>query len=238
MGKAKTKPNCKTKFEATTNHQLLYGDLDKDGIHNLDDPRPFKRSKDKIPVTEISLTGELKQMDAHSKKVGKDLQTVVHQIQPMVPKDAKLEYRVKNVPSIVNKLRRKGLVNMGDLGGARIIAKDDTQLQKIRKKVEAKLKGKIVNTEDFYKHPKPGNEDYHAVHYDLQVGRSKMELQLKTKRIAAVTEAYHTSYKTGPTKTGEAKFKKMMNLAMKADAGDLKAQKTFDKLKITKKSFK
>tara|TARA_Y100000310_G_scaffold82993_2_gene79673 strand:+ start:1337 stop:2392 length:1056 start_codon:yes stop_codon:yes gene_type:complete len=122
-------------------------------------------------------------------------------------------YRLKTIPSIINKLRREHLQTIRDVAGIQVVHEDYSDLLATRAFVRKEYPN--AYEEDFYEMPKPGNLAYRAVHYDVcvegepEVSQGEvvacstgtpLELQLKTKRQKELHKEWHLRYKEGEKK--------------------------------------
>jgi (p)ppGpp synthase/HD superfamily hydrolase len=187
-----------------TNRNWLFGDFDKDGVPNIDDKYPLDPSK-KSRTTEILLSEEIKKIKENNKKYI-----------PIVKRIAKEEggsYRIKHEYSTINKLRRKHLRDIDDLGGVCIKTKDERSLNE--KVAEIRKKYKVIDYDNYYKKPKYGY--YYAHHFVIKTPEGKnVEIQLKTNRHSKIHLKSHEAYKRG-TKTEEERYKKMAKEALIGD---------------------
>lgn len=245
-------PSDKKRLKEINNDQLLYGDFDCDKIPNIDDPYPFHKGNDQ-QLNEISLQEEISGYNRVLKRSANDLNHFVSKLKenPEINKHY-IGYRTKNLPSLLNKLRRKRLSTISDIAGAKILVNNEKEVMELKEEIQSKFDNYIEKTDnkklkidDYYAKKHPSGEPYYAIHFDVRYNSTPIELQLKTKRVDKVTEAYHTAYKTCDNvdkkplyciKANE-RFIKLMALARKADVDDVSARKKFDKLKITPKTF-
>jgi len=185
-------------LKGTSNRQFIYGDFDKDGIINIDDKKPFD-PEDGKPVMEVKLSDELRKMEAHSlkftdstKRVSKDLERLGHPV----------KYRIKNVNSIINKLRRRHIEAIEDIGGCMVLVGDQEEAYEVGKYIESKYK--IVAKDDYYAKPRAG---YEALHYTILIEELPVEIQVKTEEDYKKHLGWHKAYKEGTFKTSEEKEK-------------------------------
>jgi ppGpp synthetase/RelA/SpoT-type nucleotidyltranferase len=128
-----------------------------------------------------------------------------------------VKYRLKTIPSIINKLRRKHLRNIRYVVGIKVIHDDYSDLLATKAFLRAEYPNSQI--EDFYESPKGGaNLGYRAVHYDVCVegepevtggkvtacaSGTPLEIQLKTRRQAGLHKKWHLRYKEGKEMTGD-----------------------------------
>ena len=177
-----------------SNRQFIYGDFDKDGITNIDDQKPFDH-KDKKQVMEVKLSDELRKLEAHSqrftgstKRVAKDLERL----------DQPVKYRIKNVNSIINKLRRRHIEAIEDVGGCMVLVDDEAEARKVGKYIEDRYN--VIDKDDYYAKSLAG---YEALHYTILIGELPVEIQVKTKEDYKKHLGWHQSYKAGTYKKGQ-----------------------------------
>lgn len=218
-------------FRKMTNKDLLFGDADGDGTPNLDDASPFD-PESSSQVSEIMLSEELHKIEDSR---GKHLENLVDFADLMERETGRRpEYRVKEMRSAINTLRRKHIDRLSDMEGARFIARDINDLQTLDANIQRALGDNIKQRENIYD-LEGGRAGYRAIHYDVVYNGKKVELQLKTKRMLDLAEAYHTHYKRG---TGDIQlYGDLSDLAWKADRGDSQAAQVFDRMHFTTKTF-
>ena len=174
-----------------SNRQFIYGDFDKDGITNIDDEKPFDH-KDGKQVMEIQLSDELRKMEAHSlrftgstKRVAKDLERFGYPV----------KYRIKNVNSIINKLRRRHIEKIEDVGGALVLVDNKKEAKEVGKYIEGRYQ--VIDKDDYYAKPKAG---YEAIHYTIMIEELPIEIQVKTEEDYEKHLGWHKAYKEGNSK--------------------------------------
>ena len=178
-----------TRFKNTKNRSFIFGDFDDDGTANIDDKYPFNKKK-KGKTQEISLATELREY----KKVARDYSTTTKIINSRIKNSGfRTKYRVKSVNSILNKLRRKRLKTVQDVGGIMILTNSPEESYNAAKYIERNFK--IVSRDNYYK--KPLNKFYRAIHYVIKVNDKFIEIQIKTSKEAKIHLRVHTKYKEG-----------------------------------------
>lgn len=233
-------------FKDVTNEEYIFGDFDKDTIANIDDPTPFKESTGS--VEEIKLSEELKELKKvrnQSQAILKDVETELEEMNI-----GDVGGRVKSVNSMINKLRRKRLQekipkgiksyeglesgrakgfetykSITDVIGTMVLVDNLKEVEAAKAKIQAKFK--ILDLDNFFKDDLEG---YRAYHFIIDKKGIPVEIQLKTKRTQKVSQHLHTLYKTG--KLSPEKSKQLFTLAYKADSGNKKAIKEFEKLDL------
>jgi hypothetical protein len=201
----------KKRLHDITTKQFLFGDFDKDGAKNVDDPKPFDKSVKRYPKhtnkhyyhrarygdgeREVLLSTELRYIEKYNNKKAPFLETFLHS-------NPGATGRIKTVPSTMKKLRSyhaeknsSNLDNLHDISGALIL----TNNRKEAAAKNAEMKKKYVvdpkQTNDFYAHPKDGV--YYAYHLGV-VGRHPkrgLELQMTSKPMHALAIRAHKAYK-------------------------------------------
>ncbi len=184
----------------TSYKKYVFGDFDRDGAKNIDDPKPFDRKVREAPNTpgywhraqfvggEVKLSDELLAYEAygnsHRKALGKVLRENPHS-----------QGRIKTVPSMMRKVRERYIEKVGDVAGARILTKDRAQAYATEKRVHERFETQRRSRDDFYKKPK--NDVYYGLHNTLVVGGKKVELQIQSKPMSALNKQMHPDYKSG-----------------------------------------
>lgn len=174
-----------------TNRDFLMGDLDRDGTKDIDDRYPLN-PKIKQPVSEIKLSNELSEL----KKVAKSYKIVTFGLYKHIKsKGYKVKYRIKNVNSMINKLRRKGFAQglVQDVGGILILVNTKEELYNAAKFIKSHYK--VVAEDDYMKKPLSGY--YFALHYTVEIDGKYIEIQLKHKKHSRIHKRVHEQYKTG-----------------------------------------
>ncbi len=189
------------KYINIMNRSYLFGDFDNDGIPNIDDKYPFDKKKRGM-VTEISLAKELRAYRMAALEYKKETLKVNSYFKS---KGYKTKYRVKSVNSILNKLRRKRLVTVQDIGGVMVLTKSPKESYKAGQILRNNFK--VIDSDDYYQ--KPLTKFYRALHYVILVNGKYLEIQIKTSKEAAIHLREHTKYKEGKlTAEREIKLKK------------------------------
>ena len=171
------------------NRSYLFGDFDNDGTKNIDDKYPFN-NKRKGKAREISLAKELNEYRKAAKAYKRETIKINKYFKA---KGFQTKYRVKDVNSIINKLRRKRLNTVQDIGGMTILTKSPQESYDAAKIVRQNFK--IVARDDYYK--QPIDTFYRAIHYVVMSGGKFIEIQIKTKKESKIHLRAHTKYKEG-----------------------------------------
>jgi ppGpp synthetase/RelA/SpoT-type nucleotidyltranferase len=206
----------------------LLGDLDRDGLANVDDPNPTKKG-DKKSVEQLELAKTFKGLLETKENLDTDLNQFVDKLKEEAPKNSVIYGRTKTPFSIINKLiasrmldERRGLK---DLVGTTIAFDKLKDLTRIADLTLAGRFGKVIEFEDFYKNPKDG---YKAYHFIIEQNGTPIELQLKTTRMKDVNALSHDAYKKKTLNVPYLTY--LTNLVDKADRGDKDAIKEFDEI--------
>lgn len=224
-------------------YKAIFGDFDKDGIDNLDDPNPTKKADTKT-VEERKLVDGMSKLLTIKNNLDFTMHHAVKDLAAVAPKDSKIYARTKTPYSIVQKLIEKRLIvpkdlkkGLTDLIGTTIAVDDYADILKMRSLIENGKIYEVYEIEDFYKHPLDG---YMAVHYILiykdDKGTFPIELQLKTKRMKAINEISHGAYATH--NLNKNRLLECTSLANRADKGDENAIKEFNHLMEDKDKLK
>lgn len=190
-------------LKPTTNNTLLFGDIDKDGVRNIDDPRPFNKTistppehksyytKARFSGHDIKLSDELKALERHGNKYSPLLKKFLEE-------NRNSYGRIKTVPSTMKKLRTRHIQNVGDIAGVTVEVDNYKQVKEKVAQIKKRYKT-ILNKEDnFYKKPKGGV--YYAHHLTITDKKgNEMEVQIKTHKQAKLHARMHHIYKKGMT---------------------------------------
>ncbi|WP_409029443.1 helicase-related protein [Gracilimonas sediminicola] len=216
----------------------IFGDFDNDGIQNVDDPHP-QQAGDTETVEEVKLSEEIEKLIELRNEYQEALNEVMNKLKS-IDVESKVKGRVKSPYSVINKLRRKRISGkiekaekgelytkgLTDMVGCMIIVNDQYALNKVLEAIESGEVGSIFEHEDFYKNPLNGYRAHHfIVHTEDDIS---VEIQVKTKRMAAISSASHTAYKEGNLNSEE--LLRLTSLAVKADNHNEAAKKELDPL--------
>jgi len=215
----------------------IFGDYDKDGIPNVDDPNPTAKG-DKGPIEkEISFADVFSNLLDSKKSWDKAMDRVVAKLKQIAPLGSKIYARTKTPFSVIKKLTEKRMVNLKqtkgdsvigltDIIGTTIAVKDYEDLVALRKKIEGGALGKIFAVDDFYEAPKDGYRAFHCTFIEPKSGLP-VELQLKTQRQKLINTASHTPYKQNNLDVEQLLY--LTDLANEADMGNIKAIREFNR---------
>lgn len=202
----------------------VFGDVDHDALTNVDDPHPYTPG-DTHPIEEVSLADEIGALiDARGDFVATKNATMAD-LQALGGPNAEVKGRVKSPYSMINKLRRKRLGTLTDLAGTMLVVEDYATLREAAAAIQAGQLGKVLDQDDYYARPQAG---YRAMHYIVERDGVPVEIQLKTRRGAAIALAGHTSYKQG--NQDAVALESISALAFEADKGDPSAAAEVDEL--------
>jgi ppGpp synthetase/RelA/SpoT-type nucleotidyltranferase len=224
-------------------YKAIFGDFDKDGIDNLDDPNPTKKG-DTTTVEERKLVDGMSKLLTIKNNLDITMHHAVKDLAAVAPKDSKIYARTKTPYSIVQKLIEKRLIvpkdlkkGLTDLIGTTIAVDDYADILKMRSLIENGKIYEVYEIEDFYKHPLDG---YMAVHYILiykdDKGTFPVELQLKTKRMKAINEISHGAY--AAHNLDKSRLLECTSIANRADKGDENAIAQYNDLMKDKDALK
>jgi len=189
----------------TTNKQYIHGDYDKDGVPNIDDKRPFDKSRKGSVNPEVSLSKTIRYVDQKRREAKK--------IAKPIAKKYGMQYRIKDTYSAINKAVRLSPGVTSDFIGLR---------KETIKREEAKKKWMLFNKQQNV--PKSGqdnkyktlagtNNPYRAFHSNLMIKKFGAEAQFRTKKFGKLNDKMHTEYKkTGNTKRFIPFSKKLIRL--------------------------
>jgi ppGpp synthetase/RelA/SpoT-type nucleotidyltranferase len=209
----------------------VFQDSNHDGIADVDDPDPKGRPVGDT-VEEVRLAEELKAFIDVRQDFVEALDAVKHDLAVLAP-GAKVKARVKSPFSMINKLRRARLLGpkgLTDVAGGMIVCPDGPTLDRVVAALAAGRLGRVREHEDFYASPKAGYRAHHFI-VDRPGPHGKpipVEIQVKTKRGAAIAAAGHEAYKRGRQDAHE--MDRLSSLAMRADWGDRDAARAIDPL--------
>jgi ppGpp synthetase/RelA/SpoT-type nucleotidyltranferase len=211
-------------------YPAIFGDSDRDSIEDVDDPHPYTPG-DKHSIEEVRLADEVEALLSAREEfipVARDMKS---KLGALGIRGAEIKSRVKTPFSILNKLRRKRLATLTDIAGAMIVVPDQRALETAKAGIEKDFD--VIGIEDYYSHPQNG---YRALHYIVRQDGHPVELQLKTRRMAAIADASHTPYKRG--QLDPKAMEELTTLAWKADKGDRQAEAQIDRLIADRKDLR
>jgi ppGpp synthetase/RelA/SpoT-type nucleotidyltranferase len=197
----------------TTLTSYLFGDFDRDGVKNADDPYPFNRSKSKWPnglsYYQRSRFGGGEVLLTEALKKTQDFNNHNIPLYKTLLRNNPGSYgRVKSVPSTIRKLvnkewaeKRPKSMRIFDSVGLTIPLIRRKEVYKKAKDLVARRGdgySRIIERENHYSNLVRGKGAYGAYH--LIVGDSRgrrAEIQVKTKKFADLTNEMHPYYKAG-----------------------------------------
>jgi ppGpp synthetase/RelA/SpoT-type nucleotidyltranferase len=214
-------------------YKAILDDFDMDGLPNVDDPEPLKKSKNKGSVEQVQLANTFKKVLNVKQDLNIELSDFVKKLQQSAPEKSVIYGRTKTPYSILNKLVDSRLLDekrgLKDLVGTTIAFDDIRDLQKFTEKTRKGFYGEVIDFDDFYSAPKDG---YRAYHFIVKQNEVPIELQLKTKRMKDVNVLSHDAYKKKNLNTDFMLY--LTTLADQADRGNKAAQVEFSKLMTNK----
>ena len=231
-----------------SNYKAIYGDFDKDGLMNSDDPNPIKKG-DKRRVEQLSFPKIFDTLLDTKGKLDSTMYDAVATLKKITPDGGKIYARTKTPYSIINKLidsrmivpkdPKKGLT---DMVGTTIVVDNVEDVMRVQKEIESGALGEIlpegydkngnvILADDKYKNPKGG---YRAIHYIVIMDGIPVEVQLKTMRMKEINELAHPHYKAKNLNSDYMNY--LTDLADKGDRGDVKAQREFNSIMRNKKN--
>jgi ppGpp synthetase/RelA/SpoT-type nucleotidyltranferase len=231
-----------------SNYKAIYGDFDKDGLMNSDDPNPIKKG-DKRRVEQLSFPKIFDTLLDTKGKLDSTMYDAVATLKKITPDGGKIYARTKTPYSIINKLidsrmivpkdPKKGLT---DMVGTTIVVDSVEDVMRVQKEIESGALGEIlpegydkngnvILADDKYKNPKGG---YRAIHYIVIMDGIPVEVQLKTMRMKEINELAHPHYKAKNLNSDYMNY--LTDLADKGDRGDVKAQREFNSIMRNKKN--
>jgi ppGpp synthetase/RelA/SpoT-type nucleotidyltranferase len=216
-----------------SSYPSVFGDLNRNGVPDVDDPSPYGADVGDS-IEEVRLSDEIgKLIDVRGEYVEAE-QGVMRGLRELSRAvgnpDALVEGRVKTPYSMINKLRRKRLNTLTDVAGTRLVLDTQDEVDRAAEMILRGEVGRVISHEDFYARPNGG---YRAHHFIVEPHGCKpddcrpVEIQLKSRRLAMISEASHTAYKSGTFNQDE--MARLTGLAMLADAGDRAAISEFER---------
>lgn len=228
-------------------YKAIYGDFDKDGIMNSDDPNPIKKG-DKSRVEQLSFPKVFDTLLDTKKKLDSTMYDAVSKLKKITPDGGKIYARTKTPYSIINKLvdsrmivHKNPKMGLTDMVGTTIVVDNAQEVFALQKEIEKGALGEIIPegkdkdgnvilADNKYLNPKGG---YKAIHYIILMDGIPVEVQLKTKRMKEVNEIAHNHYKAKNLNADYMEY--LTSLADKADNGDKKAATEFSRIMRNKK---
>lgn len=187
----------------TSRKQYLHGDLDGDGIPNVDDKYPARKGDDHRVNPELSLSEELKEYDKVHDEAKQELKNTMREV------DADLG-RVKHPISIMRKLRKKHIEDVKDLIGVMIIAEDREDVHRTARELKSRYGSRVVADKNYYSDLR--EDGYRARHLIIDKGKYQVEVQIKTPPMKKIADKAHLAYKMGDVQA-ERKYKVLFDKA-------------------------
>lgn len=210
------------------NYKAIFGDFDKDGVANVDDPNPYKAG-DKKSIEQVEFSKVFSKVLETKKQMDKPMHDIVEKLKAIAPKGSKIIARTKTPYSILNKLVNKKMNNtqfsvegdvdgLTDLVGTTILVNNYRSLESLKNKILKGAIGQILEFKDYYEHPKAG---YMAYHFITLFEGVAVEVQIKTKRMKLLNQASHFAYKEETLDAN--KLLRLSQVMDRADRGDREA---------------
>ena len=207
--------------------KFIFGDFDKDGVKNIDDPYPFDKSRSQAPPFVLPNLqpnpyyhkarfsgGEIKLSYALQR-----IESLNNQNTPIIKKfikDNPNAYgRVKTVASTMDKLTKRYYPQLGDVSGVTI--ETNKRIEAQRKFNQLKNKSNVVagSVDDYYS--KPLNGVYSAYHLTLKnpplkngYPERRLEVQIKTHKMKQLHSEMHPVFKKGIVEKERLSFAKRL----------------------------
>jgi len=170
-----------------TNRQYIHGDADGDGTPNIDDKKPFDKSKGGRVNPEVSLSNTFKYIEQKRRAAEK--------VAKPIAKKYGMKYRIKGTYSIINKSVRSNPNVSGDMIGLRAeTIKRNTAMKKwnsFNKMNNVPKSGR----DNKYKTLAGSKNPYRAFHSDFVVGGFGAEAQFRTKKFGELNDKMHIAHK-------------------------------------------
>jgi ppGpp synthetase/RelA/SpoT-type nucleotidyltranferase len=228
-----------------SNEQYMFDDFDGDGILNIDDRKPFEYSNKTVEesnLSDIIIDLREKRYDISSifdKSANKARKILIREdatISEKIALKKRTPDRVKKPISTLEKLVRKYVDDLYDFAAMKYIASDyDDLIDSVNKIMD---KFDIVDIRNYYETYHPSG--YRGIHIivddweniiECDEGEScplRFEIQFRTSRINFISKISHELYKK--KKADFDNYSEMVELATKADMGDIRSIKNFGKL--------
>jgi len=145
-----------------TNRRYIHGDADKDGTPNIDDKKPFDKSKNGKVNPEVSLSKTFRYIEQKRRMAKK--------VARPIAKRHGMKYRIKGPYSIINKLVRSNPQVSGDMIGLRAETVKREQAKKKWNSFNSKNKVPKSGQDNKYKTLKGSSNPYRAFHSDFTLG--------------------------------------------------------------------
>ena len=193
---------CYGKWKTMSQKKYMFGDFDKDRVKNIDDPQPFNPKVKKYPPAKSAYYHKAR-FGGQAVKMSKSLKGVegrnnqkIKIFKKLQRTHPKMSWRIKTVPSTIDKITREHHHELGDVGGGRVLATNNKEILKQVKRTKKKHKTVKKLEDDFYKTgPKGGI--YYAHHLSVGKPKNNVELQIKTEKQQKINDVSHALYKKG-----------------------------------------
>jgi len=230
----KPKISAFQEIKATSEYYpAIFGDYDKDGILDIDDPRPYTYSRHPQTIEEVKLSDEIRHMIETRQQFEDVKNEVIEDLSQLG--GMKAWGRTKTPFSVVNKLRRKrlrGPKGLTDIAATSVMARDAKDVTRLKNAILKGKIGEVIEHEDFYKHP---NQGYRAHHFIIMRDGLPVEVKVISKRQDEIAHLTHTAYKTG--KLNAKVMDELATLAHQADLGKRDAIRHYNQIMRDKKKI-
>ncbi len=194
---AKLNPGRGMRKGKHTYKSIWEGDWDADKVPNIDDKYPFDKSRTEPVNKDISLSEAWGSLQLRRAIYNKNIKKIAGAI-------GSKKYRVKQHYSAINKQMTRYIDNIEDMGGLTVYANTRLELELAVMKLKRMFKGKIQDYDNKYQVALDKKRAYMAHHFTIIDQGLPYEIQVKTKKMAALHTKMHADYK----KYGPAYVKK------------------------------
>ena len=197
-------PKVRNPNKNMSQEEYMFGDADKDGTKNIDDYRPYDKTKENWPDPKKNpeyyhrarYGGFDTKMSDTLKDVKRRNDESAYLLDDVLKKHPDAKGRIKTVPSTVGKMSKYNHKDVHDVAGVKILTKDRKEAKQIAGEIKRKYPTDPKETDDFYAHPL--NDVYYAYHIGvLDEKRNRLEVQVKSEKMEKLSDEMHTSYKRG-----------------------------------------
>lgn len=195
------------KLKAVNNHSYIHGDLDNDGVVNIDDKRPFDHEvKDRVNK-EVSLSELFNFIEERRSEATK--------IATPLAKEYGAKMRVKDAYSTLNKAIRRNPQITNDFIGFRV--ETEKRAEAVSRWTSFNAKNNIKDVENKYVTYKDTTNLYRALHSNFTIKGFGAEMQYRTREYGKLNDVMHKDYKKNLVnpelqKVFKKKSKKLLDL--------------------------
>lgn len=202
----------------------IFADFDADRVPTADDPDPLHPGLDTVEETRLADTMDLL-LDKRQAVVAAK-RRVLDALQGIAPPGAHVKGRVKSPYSMLGKLAQQHLGRLTDIAGTRVEVETGADARAVGQAVlDGATGADSIEVRDYYAEPMAG---YRAFHFILYFGKTPVELQVKTRRMSAISDIGHHLYKV--KRQDPEAMARITGLAALADEGDRTAAREVDAL--------